>query len=208
MARHSKPRFPTSPPAGGAALRIIGGRFRGRKLRYAPDRRVRPMKDRVREALFNLLGPAVKDKFAIDLFGGTGALALEALSRGAAGAIIVERHYPTARIVRENLVTLDVEDQVTLVTGDTFHWVNRGPKLPDQPWVVFCSPPYRLYTENQEGILALISQLVARAPDGSLFAVEASDDFDFGLLTLAEQWDVRAYLPAVLGVLTVKQPIR
>ena len=69
-------------------------------------------------------------------------------------------------------------------------------------------PPYGLYTENQEGILDLISQLVARAPDGSLFAVEASDDFDFGLLTHPEQWDVRAYLPAVVGVLTVKQPIR
>ena len=72
-------------------MRIVGGHFRGRKLSYTGDPRVRPMKDRVREALFNLLGPDVKGTFAIDLFGGTGALALEAISRGSSAALIIER---------------------------------------------------------------------------------------------------------------------
>ena len=72
----------TSPEVVG--LRIVGGRFRGRKLLYSGDFRTRPMKDRLREAVFNLVGPAVAGMHAIDLFGGTGALGLEALSRGAA----------------------------------------------------------------------------------------------------------------------------
>src|SRR5262245_47435808 len=72
--------------------RIIGGTLRGRKLLFAGDARTRPMKDRVREALFNLLADAVRGKHAIDLFAGTGALGLEAISRGASGATLVERH--------------------------------------------------------------------------------------------------------------------
>ncbi len=166
------------------------------------------MKDRVREALFNLLGPAVKGTFAIDLFGGTGALGLEALSRGASGAVIIERHFPTSRIVRENIVALGVEDLVSVVTADAFHWVRREPKLPDQPWVVFCSPPYRFFTQRQEEMLAMLDQLVARAPNGSLFAVEANDEFDFGHLPQADLWDVRTYSPAVLGVMSVQLPLR
>src|SRR6185369_13778531 len=78
-------------------LRIIGGKLRGRKLQYSGDLRTRPMKDRVREAVFNLLGPGVKGSHAIDLFAGTGALGLEAISRGAAQATLIERHLPTSR---------------------------------------------------------------------------------------------------------------
>ena len=73
-------------------LRVVGGIFRGTKLRYAGDRRVRPMKERVREAIFNLLGESVKGKHAIDLFTGTGALCFEAISRGARSATAIEIH--------------------------------------------------------------------------------------------------------------------
>src|SRR5438105_2010542 len=96
--RRSSPR-----PAGNDAaeetvvgLRIIGGSLRGRKLQYTGEARTRPMKDRVREAVFNLLGPSVTGSHAIDLFAGTGALGLEALSRGAARATFIERHFPTS----------------------------------------------------------------------------------------------------------------
>ncbi len=89
-----------------ATLRIIGGKFARRRLKYTGDPRTRPMKDRVREALFNLVGPSVIDAHAIDLFAGTGALGLEALSRGAARATFVERHYPTAATIKENIATL------------------------------------------------------------------------------------------------------
>ena len=181
-------------------MRIIGGSFRGRKLRYGGDQRVRPMKDRVRESLFNLIGPAIKGKHAIDLFAGSGALGLEAISRGAVAATLTEQHYPTAKILRENVATLQIEPLVEAITADVFIWFRRGPKLPQTPWVVFCSPPYDFYVERSEDILELIGGLMEAAPSESIFAVEADERFDFDLLANAGQWDVRTYRPAVVGV--------
>jgi 16S rRNA G966 N2-methylase RsmD len=91
------------------------------------------MKHRVREATFDLLGPAIKRKHAIDLFAGSGALALEALSRGATSATFIERHIPTAQLIRENLRALRIEDRGDVLTTSTFLWVERlarGPALP------------------------------------------------------------------------------
>ena len=186
------------------SLRIVGGRFRGRRLEYSGDRCVRPMKDRVRESLFNLLGPSVKGGFAIDLFAGTGALALEAISRGAVGAVVIERHLPTWRILRANVEQLDVKDIVHLVRADTFHWQRQSPELPPVPWVVFCSPPYRLFQERRDDLLEMLDGLLCRAPAKSLFAVEATDEFDFSTLPSPEQWDIRSYPPAVLALLRLE----
>ncbi len=201
--KSSKKRFRKPPPAAQArpvGMRIIGGSFRGRKLRYGGDQRVRPMKDRVRESLFNLIGPAIKGKHAIDLFAGSGALGLEAISRGAVAATLTEQHYPTAKILRENVATLQIEPLVEAITADVFIWFRRGPKLPQTPWVVFCSPPYDFYVERSEDILELIGGLMEAAPSESIFAVEADERFDFDLLANAGQWDVRTYRPAVVGV--------
>jgi len=188
------------PPRQPEGLRIIGGRFRGRKLRYSGEPRLRPMKNRVREAIFNLLGPAVRGKHAVDLFGGSGALGLEALSRGACAATIIEQHFPTAAIIRQNAATLKVGPQVEIVTGDVFVWWKRRPGLPDGPWVVFCSPPYDFYVRRTGPMLDLIGGLMAAAPAQSLFAVESDRRFDFGLLPEPDRWDVRQYPPALVGV--------
>lgn len=204
MARRPAPNRRQSPaqPSGGepVGLRIIGGEFRGRRLRYGGDPRVRPMKDRVREAVFNLVGPAVRGSHAVDLFAGTGALGLEALSRGAATATFLEQHFPTARIIRENIATLGVEGRCQLTTGDTFLWADRHDLPQERPWTVFCSPPYVLFVERTEAMLTLIRRLRDDAPAGSLLVVEADERFDFALLPEPEAWDVRAYPPAVVGL--------
>ena len=163
------------------------------------------MKDRVREALFNLLGPGIRGHFAIDLFGGTGALALEAISRGANGAVVVERHIPTAKVIRQNIETLDLTEHVELVTADSIRWWRDEPDLTDDPWVVFISPPYRFFTERTDDMLAMVSTAIERAPSGSMIAVEATNDFDFATLPTATDWDVRAYPPAVIGLLCVSR---
>ena len=181
-------------------MRIIGGSFRGRKLRYGGDQRVRPMKDRVRESLFNLIGPSIRGKHAVDLFAGTGALGIEAISRGAVAATLTEQHYPTAKILRENVATLQLEPKVEAITADVFIWFRRCPKLPETPWVVFCSPPYDFYVDRTEDLMELIAGLIEAAPAESIFAVEADTRFDFALLPHASQWDVRTYRPAVVGV--------
>jgi 16S rRNA (guanine966-N2)-methyltransferase len=190
----------TDAPGVESPPRIIGGSLRGRKLIYAGDPRTRPMKDRVREALFNLLGTAPRGKYAIDLFAGTGALGLEAISRGASGALLVERHFPTAELIRRNAASLGVEEHCTILPANTLLWPLRWPELPTIPWLVFCSPPYNLYIESSAEMFALLTGLIDRAPSSSLFCVEADERFDFGQLPSAEQWDVRAYPPAYVGV--------
>jgi 16S rRNA (guanine966-N2)-methyltransferase len=210
-------------------LRIIGGNFRGRKLRYQGDPGTRPMKHRVREAIFNLISTECKGLHAIDLFAGTGALGLEALSRGAQSVTLIEKHVPTARVIQENIASLEVDDRATLLTTSAFLWSKRD--LPNSdfgfriaelsgaadsairnpqsaiPWLVFCSPPYAFYVERSSDMLALIGDVLDCAPEGSILIVEADERFDFELLpgnVAAERhdegWDVRTYPPAVVGV--------
>ncbi|HZL88133.1 MAG TPA: RsmD family RNA methyltransferase [Pirellulaceae bacterium] len=182
-----------------AGVRIIGGAFRGRTLAYSGDLRTRPMKDRVREAVFNLLADRVRGKHVIDLFAGTGALAFEALSRGAASATLIERHLPTTKLIQQNAKTLGVSDRVEVCFSDTFVWRKRMAAA-TLPLVVFCSPPYDFYVSRRGDMLELLSQLWGAAHAGSVFAVEADERFDFSLLSQPELWFVRAYPPAVVGI--------
>jgi 16S rRNA (guanine966-N2)-methyltransferase len=209
-------------------LRIIGGEFRGSKLRYGlinkeGDAITRPMKHRVREAIFNLLSTESLGRHAIDLFAGTGALGLEALSRGATSATFIEKHIPTARIIQENIAALGVEDRTTLLVTSAFLWGKRDlpiadfgfgiaeSKLSNQsairnpqsaiPWLVFCSPPYAFYVERQVDMLELIAGVRQHAPAGSVLVVEADERFDFTLLSgNGATWDIRTYPPAVVGL--------
>lgn len=203
-----------------AGVRIIGGRFRGRKIRYSGDVRTRPMKDRLREAIFNLVGPSIKGKHALDLFAGTGALALEALSRGADRATMIEMHFPTAKLIRQNAADLGAEDITQVVAADTFIWCEKhlmndsddnttlsgrefGPNS-ETPWAVFCSPPYEFYVSRNADMLALIEGLISAAPLESLVVVEADARFNFESLPEATAWNVRSYPPATVGIFRKK----
>jgi 16S rRNA (guanine966-N2)-methyltransferase len=171
-----------------------------RRLKYTGDVRTRPMKDRVREAVFNLVGPSVVGAHAIDLFAGTGALGLEALSRGAAQATFIEQHFPTAAVIRENIATLQVAAGTQVVPANTFIWARRLPDLGSTPWVVFCSPPYDFYVSRAEEIITMLTHLWQAAPAGSTFVVEADERFDFATLPGPADWDVREYRPARVGI--------
>lgn len=186
-------------------LRVIGGRLRGSKLHYAGDNRVRPMKDRTREAVFNLISIASKGKHVIDLFAGTGALAIEALSRGAVSATIIEKHLATMRNLRANLDAFDLASCCRLKQADAFYMASHPDELetaPGLPWLVFCSPPYDFYVEKQAEMLEMLRHLYENSPTESIFVVEADHRFDFDLLQLAEENDLRrrTYAPAEIGV--------
>ncbi len=174
--------------------------MRGQKLFYSGEDRTRPMKDRVREAVFNLLGPGVKGKQALDLFAGTGALGFEALSRGAAAATFVERHFPTAGHIRQTAIALGVIDRTRIEAANAFIWIQRDSPPQDQPWVVFVSPPWELFRELAEAMLALINRLVESSPLGSIVVVEADDSFDFGSLPAPDRWELHEYHPAIVGI--------
>lgn len=208
-------------------LRIIGGKYRGRKLVYSGDRRVRPMKDRVREAIFNLIGPLGKERkkkkdraardweardtefaqnlTAVDLFAGTGALGLEALSRGVGRALFFEQHIPTAAIIRQNVAGLGVEERCEIHTGDTFLAFRLGQSLPTEPVIAFVSPPYELWISRQADMLWLVEWLIDHAAEGSRIVVESDERFDFALLPRTDAWIDRIYLPAHVGILTVNK---
>jgi 16S rRNA (guanine(966)-N(2))-methyltransferase RsmD len=186
--------------AGGTTLRIVGGRFRGQRLKFSGDPRTRPMKDRVRQAMFDLLGPSVRDTRAIDLFGGTGAIGLEAISRGAVSATIIERHFPTARMIQSNAASLGVGDQTEVVTADAFLWVKMTSHSPSPPWTVFCSPPYQFYRDRAGDLVEMIQILLDTAPPKSSFVVESDTQFDMNQLPSAPHWTIRDYAPARLGV--------
>ena len=180
-------------------MRIVGGTFRGRRLEFLGDPRTRPMKDRVREAVFNLLGRDVAGRLVLDLFAGTGALGLEALSRGAVRAILIERHFPTAESLKRNAAMLGCQERVEVVASDTFFWSRRLP-VGDIPWLVFCSPPYALYEERQTDMLNLITSIWEAMPEHSTLVVEFDERFDPGLLPSSGRWERRDYPPARVAI--------
>jgi 16S rRNA (guanine966-N2)-methyltransferase len=197
-----------SEPGRDTELRIIGGQFRGRKLRYHGDPVVRPMKHRVREAIFNLISTESAGRHVIDLFAGTGALGIEALSRGATSATFIERHVPSAQVVEKNISDLELADRATLRVTSAFLWSKRDlasetdapPR--NMPWLVFCSPPYSFFVARVEDMLELIARIEQAAPPASTLVIESDQRFDFaGLIGENKSaWDVRDYPPARVGI--------
>ena len=121
-------------------VRIVGGNLGGRVLRAPGGAATRPTSEKVREAVFNILG-SVADARVLDLFAGTGALGLEALSRGAAHATFVDSARSAVTAIRGNLRTLGLADRAAVITGDA---VAAARQPPAAPWrLVFVDPPYR-----------------------------------------------------------------
>jgi 16S rRNA (guanine966-N2)-methyltransferase len=119
-------------------VRIIGGRWRGRKIRFPPEAAIRPSPDRVRETLFNWLAPVIRGARCLDLFAGSGVLGLEALSRGAASVVLVDRDRIVARHLRSLADALGAAG-ATVVEADAMAWLDAGRGPFD---VVFLDPPY------------------------------------------------------------------
>ncbi len=195
MARSPRP----APAEADQPPRIIGGTLRGRRLAHRPGGPTRPMKDRVRETLFDLLGRRVGGATALDLFAGTGALGFEALSRGAARAIFAERHFPTVDVLRRSARELGVADRCEVRPGDVLLWPKRMPDLPsDAPWLAFVSPPWTMFSDRTADLMALVAAVVAAAPAGSTVVVESDAGFDPAGLPEPHAWETRPISPAIL----------
>ena len=121
--------------------RVIAGRYGGRRLQAPRGDAVRPTADRVREALFSMLGPRVAGASVLDLFAGSGALGLEALSRGAATVTFVDSAPAALRALRANLEALDAGAEV--VRADALRWLRSASGGERQYSLVFLDPPYR-----------------------------------------------------------------
>jgi len=123
-------------------VRIIGGKFKGRKLRSVRGTRTRPTAERTREAIFNIIAFQVHDVNVLDLFAGTGALGIEALSRGAQSAVFIDISNPSLSILRENLAGLSVESSTRVIRWDLAANLNCLLSMPRAFDLVFMDPPY------------------------------------------------------------------
>ena len=121
-------------------LRVSGGEARGRRLK-AP-KNIRPTQGMVKQAIFNMVGPEIEGANVLDLFAGSGALGIEALSRGAASVTFVDHQARGLAILRQNLGALGFKDRALVVRGDVVHWLEASPNAVGAADFVFLDPPY------------------------------------------------------------------
>jgi 16S rRNA (guanine966-N2)-methyltransferase len=139
-------------------MRVVAGRFKGHQLR-SPRRTTRPTLDRVREAVFSILGPLDGDS-VLDLYAGSGALGIEALSRGAARAVLVDSDAAAVRAIRENLERTRA-DGARVVRADALAFLRNAARHGGRWDLVFCDPPYRLAARLGEPLSRMIEPVLA-----------------------------------------------
>jgi 16S rRNA (guanine966-N2)-methyltransferase len=147
------------------AMRVIAGSHRGRTLHAPRGRETRPTSDRVREALFSILGE-IDGATVLDLFAGSGALAIEALSRGASNATLVDCSPGAIEAIRRNLEALSIDAEV--VRSDAVAWCEQAKRRARQYDLVFLDPPYRHGSLLGEQLTAALAG--ALAPEARVVA--------------------------------------
>jgi len=181
MKKPSRPRNDRKPlqaPDNGAArhnLRVIGGQYRSRKLQFAAVEGLRPTSDRIRETLFNWLTPLIDGARCLDTFAGSGALGIEALSRGAGHVDFIETSRPAADAISANLQALQCTNATLLRTDAlTYLQATSAQATPSGRYdIVFCDPPFQSSLLPQT-LQALLAQDWLNA--GALIYVEAARD--------------------------------
>lgn len=146
-------------------VRIIAGRWRGRRLQTLPGDAVRPTADRVKQSLFDVLRDVVPDSRVLDLYAGTGNVGLEALSRGARRLVSVERAPDAVAILRRNVAMLGCADQVEVVRAEAFGYL-RGAGTGGFD-LVFADPPYDAGVEDD-----LLQRIAASLPRGAMLVLQ------------------------------------
>ena len=147
-------------------MRVIAGEYGGRRLQTPPGLDIRPTSDRVREALFSILGDKVRDATVLDLFAGSGALGIEALSRGAKTATFVDKAAPAIRALSTNLEALGAD--ATVVRAEARRFLGGASRSGRSYDLVFLDPPYRLAATLGRDLSAALAAVVA--PGGTVVA--------------------------------------
>ena len=186
-------------------MRIIAGQRRGHKFDGPKGAATRPTSDLVRESIFNILGASVEGRVVVDLFAGTGALGLEALSRGAARALFIEQNRDNVALIHRNLSTLRFDDRGTVRLADAYRWARAYQPIDDAPIAIFIDPPYREYDDRPKKVNQMLGQLVEKLPEGSIIVVESSRSLDAHVLPDLDGWDVRRYGGTQVAIRTVSQ---
>jgi 16S rRNA (guanine966-N2)-methyltransferase len=190
-------------------MRVIAGTARGRTLQAPPGLEVRPTTDRARQATFNALDSRgmIEGGIVVDLFAGSGAVAMEALSRGAEKAVIVESNAIAIRCIKANLDHLGFATQATVVRSDVMKWLPTTLQISaavDQPLVVFADPPYKF--EHWPALLSALVQPLRAAGENAIAVFEGPKKMELPEPWVLERehryglaWITMAYPSAVTG---------
>jgi len=143
-------------------MRIVAGTLRSRQLKSLKGLALRPTSDRLRETLFNILGARVEGSRFLDLFAGSGAIGIEAISRGAVSAVFVENHSAAVRLIRANLASLRIESGARVMAAEVAAAIRTLEKLPDTAFdFIFLDPPYAEEKQYEGTLRALEKSLLA-----------------------------------------------
>jgi 16S rRNA (guanine966-N2)-methyltransferase len=188
-------------------MRIIGGEFGGRLLLPPQGETTRPITDRVKQSLFDIISPRIENAVIYDLFAGTGSMGLESLSRGAKQAIFFEADRSALARLNQNIMALRVADRSRIIPGDLFRWFHRATQKPAEASVdqtvqsrgagpadvVFLDPPYRFLTDRPDELLHLALHLAhahLHADSWVVFRHDVKDQLEMPNL---QRFDVRDY---------------
>jgi len=174
-------------------LRVAGGEARGRRLKTPKG--IRPTQGIVKEAMFNLVGPAIDGVYVLDLFAGSGAIGIEALSRGAAGVTFVDHEPRGLAILRQNLEVLDLKSLGQVVRADVVRWLESSPDQLKQAGYVFMDPPY------EDPILDRALKAIDRVVTAATVVVEHSRRQELPALTRMHVDRQRKYGDTMVSVL-------
>ena len=175
-------------------LRIVAGTLRGRKITAIVHEDMRPTPQMVREALFSILGNAVPGRIFYDVFAGTGIVGIEAVSRGASSARLIELDSKQAAEIQKQLERFEIADKAQVLRADAYRWAERWIPTAGVPVNLFLSPPFPdLSAEKAKEFLDFTMGLFAKAPDESVLILQAEDGFPLDDLPDPELWDTRKY---------------
>ena len=176
-------------------LRIVAGSLRGRKISCVVHPGLRPTPQMVREALFSILGNAIPGRIFYDIFAGTGVVGMEAVSRGASRACLIESDARQAKEISSYLARFGIEHQSQVLRADGYRWAERWIPALSGPVNLFLSPPFPdLQPTKISGFLNLVRTLMAKAPRESVLVIQAEDGFPVEELPDgSELWDIRRY---------------
>ena len=153
-------------------MRVIAGQYRSRVLSAPPGQQTRPTSDRLRETLFNVLSPRIEGSVFIDLYAGSGAVGIEALSRGAREAIFVEHAQPALKAIRANLAALGVHGGYALEARGVSTALKALASIDRVADIVFLDPPYEQMDEYETTLGLLGSECSSLLADGAIVIAE------------------------------------
>lgn len=173
-------------------LRIVAGALRGRKLICQIHEGLRPTPQMVREAFFSIMGDAIPERLFIDVFAGTGVFGLEALSRGAAKALFVERDVRLASEIERHLREFRLADSGRVLRSDAYRWAERW-DAPAEPVNIFISPPFPDFERRPEDLVLLLRDLQEKSAPGSIVVLQGEKGLPADQLPDADFWEERRY---------------